>query len=56
MTPTIHVRRLGAHVVQLEIDNPPRNTLGRAMRAKFREILDALAADLEAHVVQRASV
>ena len=48
---TIHLRRLGEHVALLEIDNPPRNTLGRAMRARFRETLAALAADLSVRAV-----
>jgi len=46
MCNTIHVSRVAEHVAQLEIDNPPRNTLGHAMRARFREILEALGADL----------
>ena len=46
MSGSIHLTRSGKHVALLEIDNPPSNTLGTAMRAKFREILDALAVDL----------
>jgi enoyl-CoA hydratase len=46
MSGTIHLSRIGEHIAVVEIDNPPRNTLGRAMRAQFREILDSLAADL----------
>ena len=34
MSGTIHSRREGEHVVLLEIDNPPRNTLGTAMRGE----------------------
>ncbi|MFI5396952.1 MAG: enoyl-CoA hydratase/isomerase family protein [Candidatus Binatia bacterium] len=45
MNGTIHVSRIGEHVALFEIDNPPRNTLGSAMRAKLREILNALAND-----------
>ncbi len=42
---TLHQSRIGAHVVLLEIDNPPANTLGREMRVEFRQILSALEAD-----------
>jgi len=51
MSGTIHSRREGEHVVLLEIDNPPRNTLGTAMRAKLRESLAQLAADLSVRAV-----
>ena len=51
MTGTIHVRREGEHVVLLEIDNPPRNTLGTAMRAKLREGLANLTVDLSVRAV-----
>ena len=45
MSGTIHLGREGAHVALLEIDNPPRNTLGTAMRAKLRDELARLGAD-----------
>ena len=51
MIGTIHLRREGEHVALLEIDNPPRNTLGTAMRAKLREGLAQLAADLSVRAV-----
>ncbi len=51
MSGTIHVSRVGDHVAVLEIDHPPRNTLGRAMRAMCRERLDTLAADLAVRAV-----
>jgi len=51
MNGTIHLSRIGEHVALLEIDNPPRNTLGRAMRGKFREILEGLANDLSVRAV-----
>lgn len=51
MSGTIHVRREGTHVACLEIDNPPRNTLGTAMRAKLRASLDQLAADSSVRAV-----
>ena len=51
MQATIHLRPIGAHVALLEIDNPPRNALGRAMRAQLREALEALAADLSLRAV-----
>jgi enoyl-CoA hydratase len=46
MSGTIDLSRPAEHVCLLEIDNPPRNTLGSAMRAQFREMLDALAGDV----------
>jgi enoyl-CoA hydratase len=51
MSGTIHLRREGQHVAVVEIDNPPRNTLGTAMRAQLREGLTQLAADLSVRVV-----
>ncbi len=43
--PTIHLRRHGDHVALLEFDNPPMNTMGRAMRTQFLAHLDAIEAD-----------
>ena len=51
MSGTIHVTREGEHVALLAIDNPPRNTLGTAMRAQLREALTRLAADLSVRAV-----
>jgi enoyl-CoA hydratase len=51
MSGTIHLEREGEHVALLEIDNPPRNTLGTAMRATLREELAQLAADLSVRAV-----
>lgn len=48
---TIHQRKVGDHAVLLELDNPPANALGRAMRAQFREILTALDADLSVRAI-----
>ena len=45
MNGTIHETREGEHVVVVEIDNPPRNSLGSAMRKLLRGILARLAAD-----------
>jgi enoyl-CoA hydratase/carnithine racemase len=44
---TIHLQRPADHVVLIEIDNPPMNTMGRAMRQLFIEHLDALESDFE---------
>ncbi|HEY5238019.1 MAG TPA: enoyl-CoA hydratase/isomerase family protein [Rhizomicrobium sp.] len=46
MPGTIHLHRIGAHVALLQIDNPPANSLGDAMRASFVSQLDALESDL----------
>ncbi len=51
MSGTIHLEREGAHVAVLAIDNPPRNTLGTAMRAQLRETLAHLAGDLTVRAV-----
>jgi len=51
MSGTIHMARVGDHVAVIEIDNPPRNTLGRTMRAMCRDLLDTLAADLSVRVL-----
>jgi enoyl-CoA hydratase len=51
MSGTLHRSRHGEHVTLLEIDNPPRNTLGTAMRAQLRSVLTALAADLSVRAV-----
>jgi enoyl-CoA hydratase/carnithine racemase len=40
MSGTIHIERIGEHVVLLEIDNPPMNPLGAPMRAAFMSALD----------------
>jgi enoyl-CoA hydratase len=42
----IHLERIGAHATLLEIDNPPANALGSAMRKQLLEKLDALESDL----------
>jgi enoyl-CoA hydratase len=46
MSGAVHLRREGDHVAVLEIDNPPRNPLGFAMRAMLRERLQELETDL----------
>jgi enoyl-CoA hydratase len=45
MSGTIHIDRIGDHVVLLEIDNPPMNPLGVPMRAAFMEALDEVETD-----------
>ncbi len=48
---TIHLQRIGAHAAMLQLDNPPANALGRAMRAEFLRHLSALEADLVLRVI-----
>jgi len=48
---TIHSRPIGANAALLEIDNPPANALGSAMRKLFVEGLDALEADPEIRAI-----
>ncbi|HTQ12662.1 MAG TPA: enoyl-CoA hydratase/isomerase family protein [Rhizomicrobium sp.] len=43
--PDVHLTRIGAHAARIEIDNPPANALGSALRRRFLEHLDALDAD-----------
>ncbi len=45
MSGAINVQSIGENAALLEIDNPPANALGSAMRALFHERLDALEAD-----------
>lgn len=45
MSATFHTARPAEGVVVIEIDNPPANALGEAMRAKFTALLDELEAD-----------
>ena len=51
MPGTIHLRRVGAHVALLQIENPPANSLGDAMRKLFLEQLDALESDLSIRAI-----
>lgn len=48
---TIHLQRPSKRVALLEIDNPPMNSLGQAMRELFLEQLDALEKDLDLRVI-----
>lgn len=41
----IHSSRIGAHAALLEIDNPPANALGSALRKQLLDQLDALERD-----------
>src|ERR1700761_6694106 len=41
----IHLKRHGEHVALIEFDNPPMNTMGRAMRTQFLAHLDTLEQD-----------
>jgi enoyl-CoA hydratase len=47
----IHCSRIGGHSILLEIDNPPTNALGSAMRKKLLEQLVALEEDLSIRAV-----
>jgi len=47
----LHEKRIGAHAVLLELDNPPANALGSAARKLFLARLDALEADLSVRAV-----
>ncbi|HEY8768638.1 MAG TPA: enoyl-CoA hydratase/isomerase family protein [Dehalococcoidia bacterium] len=45
-TGKLHYERLGQHVVLLEIDNPPTNTIGRAMRDALLDRLTSIENDV----------
>ncbi|MGE5500565.1 MAG: enoyl-CoA hydratase/isomerase family protein [Ignavibacteriales bacterium] len=47
----LHLSRPAEGVVLVEIDNPPANALGRAMRAKTVALLDELEADTSVRAV-----
>jgi enoyl-CoA hydratase/carnithine racemase len=49
--PTIHLSRIGAHAALLEIDNPPANALGSALRNRMLAHLDSLDADSSVRAV-----
>ncbi len=51
MTPTLHVSRPRAAIVLLELDGPPANGLGMALRLALEEALDAINADLDVRAV-----
>jgi len=47
MKPTIHQKKIGDHIVLLEIDNPPANTLSKAMKVKMLELLETVEQTLD---------
>jgi enoyl-CoA hydratase/carnithine racemase len=47
----IHISKPAAHVVLLEIDNPPMNALGRAARTTLLARLDEIDADTDVRAV-----
>lgn len=51
MSGLVHVGRPASHVAVLEIDNPPRNVMGRAMRTALGAALDGLENDLDIRAV-----
>ncbi|MFZ5668782.1 MAG: enoyl-CoA hydratase/isomerase family protein [Pseudomonadota bacterium] len=48
---TIHFSRPSPHVALIELDRPPANTLGAAMRRRLTAGLDAIEDDLDVRVV-----
>lgn len=51
MSGTLHTVRKDGGVVLVEIDNPPRNTMGHAMRQQLLAALDEMESDLSVHAV-----
>lgn len=51
MTAQIHLTRTAEHVVRIEMDAPPTNALGAAMRDKLLAVLDEVEADLSVRAV-----
>ena len=44
-TPTIHKSKIGEHILLLELDNPPANSLSAAMKKLFLELLAEIEVD-----------
>ncbi len=42
MNPRLHKSSIGKHILLLEIDNPPANSLSKAMKLQFMKVLDEL--------------
>ena len=51
--PTIHKNNPAKHIVLLEIDNPPANSLAKVMKLRFNDLLDELeqAKDIRALII-----
>lgn len=45
MSARLHVSRIAAHIVLVEIDAPPVNALGEGLRARFEAALESIEAD-----------
>lgn len=43
--PTIHKSNPAEHIILLEIDNPPANSLAKVIKLRFNELLDELETD-----------
>ena len=50
-TPTIHKKRIGRHILLLELDNPPANSLSTTMKEKFLQLLEEIEEDPTVRVV-----
>lgn len=51
MSPTLHVSRPASAIVLLELDGPPANGLGMALRGQLSRALAAINADLDVRAV-----
>jgi enoyl-CoA hydratase/carnithine racemase len=51
MSGTVHVERVGRHILTAELDNPPRNTLQAGMVARLHEAVLEAEADGETRVL-----
>lgn len=53
MQPTIHKSSPAKHLILLEIDNPPANSLAKVIKLRFNELLDELEAtkDIRALII-----
>ena len=51
--PTIHKNNPAKHIVLLEIDNPPANSLAKVIKLRFNDLLDELeqAKDIRALII-----
>lgn len=51
MQPTIHKSSPAKHIVLLEIDNPPANSLSKVIKLRFNELLDELESDKDIRAI-----
>ncbi len=51
MHPTIHKSKIGPHILLLELDNPPANSLSKIMKQRFSALLNEVEQDAAIRVL-----